>query len=274
MGGPGVGEGKDSLERLLEDVDRAVAVADSRHCACGYYGKHDDECDGCPAFDDDDLCAELVIADVARRLHALGNGTECPGATATCDEVGGHGMKDGEDSLERLLKDMDAAASCGRLDAQKCDGCLAMEDAMACVRCAFGDAARRMHALMPHDADGREIEVGDTIESTFGTKVHVTDVIAMPVNAHDGVVDKFPISLPHLWRVVESDSWEKLEQDAAKRVCEYAGAQRSVTGEDRYNCIGCPYDEPGPHTDKGCQERMRLDLVRRAKALSKAGDGE
>ena len=183
-------------------------------------------------------------------------------------------VEEGKDSLERLLKDMDAAAMGGRLDAQKCKGCLAMEDAMACVRCAFGDAARRMRALMPHDADGREIEVGDTIESTFGTQVHVTDVIALPVNAHDGVVYQFPVSLLHLWRVVESDSWEKLEQDAAKRVCEYAGAQRSVTGEDRYNCIGCPDDEPGPHTDKGCQERMRLDLVRRAKALSKAGDGE
>lgn len=183
-------------------------------------------------------------------------------------------MEEGKDSLERLLKDMDAAAMGGRLDAQKCEGCLAMEDARSCVRCAFGDAARRMRALMPHDADGREIEVGDTIESTFGTQVHVTDVIAMPVNAHDGVVDKFPISLPHLWRVVESDSWEKLEQDAAKRVCEYAGAQKSIADDDKYSCIDCPYDVPWPHTDRVCHERMRLDLVRRAKALAKAGDGE
>ena len=128
--------------------------------------------------------------------------------------MGGPGVEEGKDSLERLLEDMDSAASCGRLDAQKCAGCLAMEDAMACVRCAFGDAARRMRARMPHDADGREIEVGDTIESTFGTQVHVTDVIALPVNAHDGVVYQFPVSLLHLWRVVESDSWEKLEQDA------------------------------------------------------------
>lgn len=182
-------------------------------------------------------------------------------------------VEEGKDSLERLLKDMDAAAMGGRLDAQKCERCLAMEDAMACTRCAFGDAARRLHALMPHDADGSEIEVGDTIESTFGTQVHVTDVMALPVNAHDGFVDQFPVSLLHLWRVVEHDSWEKLEQDAAKRVCEYAGAQKSID-DDEYTCINCPYYEPGPHIDKGCQERMRLDIVRRAKALAKAGDGE
>lgn len=269
-------DGKDSLERLLADVDRAVAVADSRHCACGYYGKYDDdECDGCPAFDDDDLCAESVIADVARRLHALGNGPECPGAAATCDEVGGHGMKDDEDSLERMLEDMDAAAMGGRFDAQKCAGCLAMEDARPCVRCAFGDAARRLRALMPHDVGGRWIRPGDTLESSAGARVHVTGVAALPVFDLEGDgADRVSVSMHHFWRVVEQDSWEKLEEDAAKRVCEYAGAQRSIVDADRYSCIGCPYDEPGPHTDKGCQERMRLDLVRRAKALAKACDGE
>lgn len=182
-------------------------------------------------------------------------------------------MEEGKDSLKRLLEDMDAAAMGGRLDAQKCEGCLAMEDAMACVRCAFGDAARRLRALMPHDSKGREIKPGDTIESTFGTQVHVTDVIALPVNAHDGVVYQFPVSLLHLWRVVESDSREKLEQDAAKRVCEYAGAQKSID-YDECTCINCPCYEPGPNIDKVRQERMGLDLVRRAKALAKAGDGE
>ena len=161
-------------------------------------------------------------------------------------------MEEGKDSLERLLEDMESAASCGRLDAQKCEGCLATEDAMACVRCAFGDAARRMHALMPHDADGREIEVGDTIESTFGTQVHVTDVMALPVNAYDGVVYQFPVSLPHLWRVVESDSWEKLEEDAN---------------------LGC-HDYCKKHRLEECDYNMRMHILARAKALAKAGEGE
>ena len=167
-------------------------------------------------------------------------------------------MEEGKDSLERLLKDMDAAAMGGHLDAQKCEGCLAMEDAMACVRCAFGDAARRMRALMPHDADGREIEVGDTIESTFGTQVHVTGVVALPVNAHDGVVDQFPVSLLHLWRVVESDSWEKLEADATMTPREYLTRRGGSDEPYGYEAI--------------CE--MATDLVRRAKALAKAGEGE
>lgn len=68
------------------------------------------------------------------------------------------------------------------------------------------------------------------------------------------------------------DSWEKLEEDAAKRVCEYAGAQKSLAHEGEYTCINCPYDEPCQFSSEGCNERMRLDLLRRSKAL--AGRGE
>lgn len=182
-------------------------------------------------------------------------------------------MQSDKDSLTRLIEDVDAAdgnSACRYFNAQlgPCKECQARDDPRPCLMCALDDIARRLHALMPHDADGREIDVGDTIESTFGTKVQVTDVMALPVNAHDGVVEQFPVSLLHLWRVVESDSWEKLEQDAAKRVCEYAGAQKIIADAEKYSCINCPYDEPGPHTDKGCHERMRLDLVRRAKRLA------
>lgn len=185
-------------------------------------------------------------------------------------------MHSDNDSLTRLIDDVDKATAsyfdcCGYFRIQRevdgCSKCPAGDFDISCDKVMLDDISRRLHALMPHDADGREIEVGDTIESTFGTKVQVTDVMALPVNAHDGVVEQFPVSLLHLWRVVESDSWEKLEQDAAKRVCEYAGAQKSID-DDEYTCINCPYYEPGPHIDKGCQERMRLDLVRRAKRLS------
>lgn len=272
-------EGKDSLERLLADVDRAVAVADRRHCACGYYGKcDDDECDGCPAFDDDDPCAESVIADVARRLYALRNGLERLDSTATCNDGGGHEMKDDDDSLTRLADDMEAVAegrSCAYFGSQVCEGCRVWEDQRPCIECAFEDAARRLRALMPHDAGGRGIRPGDTLEGSAGARVHVTDVVALPVFdlGGDGA-DRVSVAMPHLWRVVEPDSWERLEKDAAKRVCEYAGAQKSIAEDGKYSCINCPYDEPGPHTDMGCHERMRLDLVRRAKALAKAGEGE
>ena len=162
-------------------------------------------------------------------------------------------QSDDKDSLTRLIEDVEHAAAhgmCaywGKSDRWNCKGCPADLEDLVCSRAMYEDIARRLHALMPHDADGREIEVGDTIESTFGTQVHVTDVIALPVNAHDGVVYQFPVSLLHLWRVVESDSWEKLEQDA-------------------YHLVMSEYLD-APEDDV-------KDLVRRAKALAKAGEGE
>lgn len=72
-------------------------------------------------------------------------------------------------------------------------------------------------------------------------------------------------------RVKRPDSWERLEADAKKRVCEYAGAQKSIVDDGRYSCTNCSYDEPGIYGD-GCNEKMRRDLVRRAKALAKAGE--
>lgn len=64
------------------------------------------------------------------------------------------------------------------------------------------------------------------------------------------------------------DSWERLEEDAAKRVCEYAGAQKNLVHEDGYACTNCPYDEPGQFLIEECNKRMWLDLLRRAKALA------
>lgn len=187
-------------------------------------------------------------------------------------------MKDGKDSLARLTEDMEAVVegrSCAYFGSQECEGCRVWEDQRPCIECAFDDAARRLRALMPHDADERGIMPGDTLEGPAGARVRVTNVVALPVFDLEGDGDdRVSVAMPHLWHVVEPDSWERLEEDAAKCVCEYAGAPRSIADADKYSCINCPYDEPGPHTDKGCHERMRLDLVRRAKALAKAGDGE
>lgn len=183
-------------------------------------------------------------------------------------------MQGSEDSLGRLIWDLEQAAedsTCAYWNEgnrYNCKVCPVDLKDLECSKATYGDIARRLHALMPHDAEGREIKVGDTIENAVGTQVQVTDVMALPVHVLVGFADRFSVGMPYLWRVVEPDSWERLEQDAAKRVCEYAGAQKSVADADKYSCINCPYDEPGPHTDKGCHERMRLDLVRRAKRLA------
>ena len=134
------------------------------------------------------------------------------------------------------------------------------------------------------DADGVEIRVGDTVylrsngrkgkvvgfyEDKGETWVGETWVsVSYELGSDRMTVNTEGKALTH----ERPDSWECIEEDAAKRVCEYAGAQKSIADADRYTCLECPYDEPGPHTDAGCNERMRLDLVRRAKALAKAGE--
>lgn len=127
------------------------------------------------------------------------------------------------------------------------------------------------------DANGDPIEVGDTVWTVYSHRERVISAVNAPyvliseptVEYEGGGWDRAE-SVTH----ERPDSWECIEEDAAKRVCEYAGAQKSIADADRYTCLECPYDEPGPHTDAGCNERMRLDLVRRAKALAKAGEVE
>lgn len=127
---------------------------------------------------------------------------------------------------------------------------------------------------LPLDADGVPIRIGDVLYSS-GNECRVVSItvneneVWVAVYADDGTF--FPWAKPKYLshkNTEPADSWEKLEEDADKRVCEYAGAQKSIVDDDKYSCINCPYDEPGHHTDKGCQERMRLDLVRRAKKLA------
>lgn len=184
-------------------------------------------------------------------------------------------QSDDKDSLTRLLEDVEVAASdnaCRYFNEQvtPCARCPARDDPRPCLMCALDDIASRLHALMPHDAKGVEIKPGDTIESPAKEQNRITDILLVPAIVEKDGTDVTTFALPHryLWRVVQPDSWERLEQDAAKRVCEYAGAQRSIADAHKYSCINCPYDVPGPHTDRGCHERMRLDLVRRAKRLA------
>lgn len=133
------------------------------------------------------------------------------------------------------------------------------------------------------DADGIPIKIGDTVWTIYdGCKYVVSAVSPHRPKKYGGVRTIEPIVEYEngRWDFAKKvtherpDSWERLEEDAAKCVCEYAEAKKSIADADSYTCIECPYDEPGPHTDAGCHERMRLDLVRRAKALAKAGEVE
>ena len=114
------------------------------------------------------------------------------------------------------------------------------------------------------DADGMEIKVGDTVYDVRGERFTVTDIEGGLLGlSQDGFIigswmpaDQFSISL--------RDSWERLEEDAVKVVCEYAGAVPDEFGD--YDCDTCHlFDARG---NLICEQQMALEIVRRAKALA------
>ena len=113
------------------------------------------------------------------------------------------------------------------------------------------------------DADGVEIKVGDTVYDVRGERFTVTDIEGGLLGlSQDGFIigswmpaDQFSISL--------RDSWERLEEDAAKYPCLYA---EDVNGSKFDSCSDCPW-----HSEcGGSRERevMARYIVRRAKALA------
>ena len=62
------------------------------------------------------------------------------------------------------------------------------------------------------------------------------------------------------------DSWEMLEEDARKDICDYFGHDFVSNGPGR--CNGCPAE------DGVCSKVMASDLVRRAKALAGVADDD
>lgn len=65
------------------------------------------------------------------------------------------------------------------------------------------------------------------------------------------------------------DSWEKLEEDAAKEVCAYAGAPFSIVNQDMYSCTGCRFDDCSSRKTS-CWLQMNSELMARAKRLAGA----
>lgn len=68
---------------------------------------------------------------------------------------------------------------------------------------------------------------------------------------------------------LKPDSWEKLEEDAAKEVCAYAGAPFSIVNQDRYSCTGCRFDDCSSRKTS-CWLQMNSELMARAKRLAGA----
>ena len=135
-----------------------------------------------------------------------------------------------------------------------------------------GDCETRVKRPAPEvlDADGVPIHEGDTvwiIPAVADTPDEPHEV--KHINRWGEVLLEFHFErstgvkgeyLTH----TRPDSWERLEEDAVKVVCEYAGAVPDEFGD--YDCDTCRfYDERGKLI---CEQLMARDIVRRAKKLA------
>lgn len=125
------------------------------------------------------------------------------------------------------------------------------------------------HAPILTDYDGVPIAVGDTVwakrDGRRWTVVGFDFSKWHSVIAVDEQCTKKELKTGWLTHT-EPDSWERLEKNALKGVCEYAGAERKPGTIDSHECGGCRFDEDGDGPT--CEKQMALDLVRRAKALA------
>lgn len=120
----------------------------------------------------------------------------------------------------------------------------------------------------PHDCDGAPIEVGDTVYCDDDHEQLVVDsfddqgcVCITLAKSPNGIL--YTIEPSRLFHECP-DSWEKLEEDARKRICDYAHAPRDDDG--LVSCDGCRFHKP--ETGLNCIQNFGLDLVKRAKKLA------
>ena len=123
---------------------------------------------------------------------------------------------------------------------------------------------------LPRDRDGVPIHVGDTVwDVEDGMEFEVKSITmyaggAAKVNAFREGCDAHvgPTYFTH----TRPDSWERLEEDSTKGLCEYFGMG------DAEDCKGC--HAYGNRLSIGCNSVMACDIIRRAKALAGVDDCE
>lgn len=177
-------------------------------------------------------------------------------------------QSDDKDSLARLINDVEQAAEAkicaceyfGRQESvDKCAGCRARGN--RCYEEAFNDIASRLHALMPHDKDGREIKAGDVLAEHCreqGTGYFIKGFRVVPTTSCNVCITHAPTL-----RVMQPDSWERLKEDLGLTCCTYFDDGNVTEG-----CNGCRAEELGGNMGGDCDKLMFDDIISRAKALA------
>ena len=136
---------------------------------------------------------------------------------------------------------------------------------------SFGERVKRPTPKVL-DADGVPIEVGDTVYCDDDPESLTVDsfggagcVFVTLAKSHNGMLYTIePSRLSHEC----PDSWEKLEKDMMRGTsCRYFGGVESAL-----ECWDCPHGTE--QTGTPCWKNERIDILKRAKKLAKAGEVE
>lgn len=131
---------------------------------------------------------------------------------------------------------------------------------------AYTDMEQRILDMWPKFEDGSYVQLGDKAVANSGENAgkefKVKNIYfenrhgRLRSSTLDGCYWNWKAADPYVKRPKPEDSWERLEEDAEKGNCEYLGRSQS-------SCDGCYLNGKS-----ACDEYVRIDLVRRAKALA------
>ena len=137
----------------------------------------------------------------------------------------------------------------------------------------LSERKRKILDMWPRFEDGEYVWFGDDVSEIDARSFVFLESGAMVTNLTSvPAYGKFLRCSEPLKRPAPKDSWERLEEDACKGVCEYAGAYRKSGTIDSHECDGCRFDSDG--NGPTCEKQMALDIIRRAKALAGVEVGE
>ena len=136
---------------------------------------------------------------------------------------------------------------------------------------ALQHCAKFTHRAPVIAADGRPLRTGETVYSDSLGEGPFTVREIKPDDDPDepehlvwcGETWGESLNYAKKWRIPDQltheqpDTWERLEHDAEKTVCEYFGAN--------YDCANCPLESAR------CAEEVKKDIIRRAKKLAERG---